>query len=46
MLDPYTCIVKKNRKYASECTEASDLGIGVFTIFLGRVEVLEVDFFF
>jgi len=21
MLDPYTCIVKKNRKYASECTE-------------------------
>lgn len=25
MLDPYTCIVKKNRKYASECTEASHL---------------------
>ena len=22
VLDPYTCIAKKNRKYASECTEA------------------------
>ena len=22
MLDPYSCIVRRNRKYASECTEA------------------------
>lgn len=28
MADPYTCIVKKNRKYSSECTEAGRLGGG------------------
>lgn len=35
MLDPYTCIVKKNRKYASECTEASHLRMGFVGVAVG-----------
>ncbi|CAK9020767.1 unnamed protein product [Durusdinium trenchii] len=32
MADPYTCIVKKNRKYSSECTEVHLANLGAETL--------------